>query len=155
MATVGPALEDAFEVARPGAEAANIDLRASHVDEVAPVACPPGVLASVLNNLVQNAVKYMGTSPERVVEVVAEERGDDVEIAVRDTGPGISPEVQKRIFEPFVRATAGAAAGVGLGLSIVRRMVEAYGGAVAVTSQPGRGTTFWVRLPRADAPVHG
>ena len=73
-----------------------------------------------------------------------------VVFTVRDTGPGIAPEVLPHIFERFYRGQAARTGrGAGLGLSIARELVEAQGGTITVESQPSRGTTFTVTMPRA------
>jgi signal transduction histidine kinase len=75
-----------------------------------------------------------------------------VELRVTDTGVGIGPEHHERLFERFYRvdrARARELGGTGLGLSIVKHLAHAFGGTVGVSSEPGRGSTFWVRLPQA------
>jgi signal transduction histidine kinase len=68
-------------------------------------------------------------------------------IEVEDSGPGIVPEDQTRIFEPFVQASPAGQKGTGLGLAITRQFVELMGGRIGVTSQLGRGSCFWIDLP--------
>ena len=75
-----------------------------------------------------------------------EVEADRVAVEIRDTGCGISPEVQRRIFEPFFTTKES---GTGLGLSIVSGIISSYGGTIDVDSEVGRGTTFTIRLPRA------
>jgi signal transduction histidine kinase len=120
-------------------------------------------LASAVTNLLSNAVEYNrpgGTIEISIAWPVREAQGrpggdDQVELAVRDTGVGIAPEHQAQIFEPFFRAGRGgagdatAADHLGLGLFLVRSHAKAMGGFVRIESQPGVGTTFFVRLPRA------
>lgn len=114
-----------------------------------------GMLVTAVHNLVLNAVQY-SPSPSRVgIGVTALD--DVVEIAVTDQGIGIPEEDLDRVFERFFRvdqARARATGGTGLGLSIVKHVVQNHGGDVRVWSQPGRGSTFTLRLPRAtdDAP---
>jgi len=77
-----------------------------------------------------------------------------VEIHVEDDGPGISEEALPRLFHKYERiedSTAGRVEGMGLGLVIVKEIVEAHGGTVGVRSAPGSGSTFWLRLPRSPA----
>jgi signal transduction histidine kinase len=112
------------------------------------VACSPGVLTSVMANLVRNAVKYIGDGPIRRVSVRAAVCGDYVRVEVEDTGHGIAPEVGDAIFEPFVRANTNQR-GIGLGLATVKRLVNAHGGRLGYRSQPGMGSTFWFELPCA------
>ena len=120
------------------------------------VACSPGLLHIVLANLCGNAVKFVGGMPERRVRIDATRQGGTCTIVVADTGPGIPPDVQGRIFEPFFRVAGSRAPGTGIGLATVRRIVEMRGGSIAVESTPGAGARFIVRLPlAADARVTG
>jgi signal transduction histidine kinase len=114
-------------------------------------------LEQVVANLLSNAVRYGDTGPIRVT-ATASPRG--VSVAVRDHGRGIPPEEVGRLFERFERATNSSAnGGLGLGLYIVRRVVEAHGGTIRVDTALGEGATFTVELPReapgdpADAPA--
>ncbi|NTU66051.1 MAG: PAS domain-containing protein [Chloroflexi bacterium] len=104
-------------------------------------------LYQVISNLVSNAIKY--TQPGGLVTVALRATDDQVRLEVRDTGPGISPEAQTRIFERFYRAPSVTTdeQGTGLGLAIVRSIVEQHGGRVWVTSAVGQGSTFVVSLP--------
>jgi signal transduction histidine kinase len=102
-------------------------------------------LEQVLSNLLSNALKY-GAGQPVVVRVRPE--GNWAVVEVQDGGAGIAPEDQARIFERFERASEGhKRASLGLGLYIVRSMVEAHGGSVQVRSQPGQGSTFTVMIP--------
>jgi signal transduction histidine kinase len=100
----------------------------------------------VLENLVANAVKF---SPDDAVVTVGVALDDDtVAISVADEGPGIPDDEREAVFERFHRtADAAHVPGEGLGLAIVRQLVEQHGGTVAVSSTPGRGSVFTVRLP--------
>jgi signal transduction histidine kinase len=105
-------------------------------------------LEQVLNNLIGNAIKYSPEGSE--VTVSARREGDAVLITVRDQGIGISKEDQDRLFDRFYRASPerrGGATGLGLGLYVTRRVVEAHGGTVGVESEPGEGSTFYFTLP--------
>ena len=113
-------------------------------------------LGQVISNLLTNAAKY--TPPNGVVTVRAEQVDDEVVLSVRDTGIGISPEVLPRIFDLFVQerqALDRSQGGLGIGLTIVRSLVERHGGSVSARSDgPGKGSEFIIRLPlegRADA----
>ena len=107
-------------------------------------------LAQALWNLLDNAVKYSGDS--RTVGVEVDDGGKLVAIRVRDQGLGITPAERRRIFEKFARGSSAAAAGVkgtGIGLAMVRHIVDAHGGRVKVESQPGDGSTFTIELPKS------
>jgi signal transduction histidine kinase len=110
------------------------------------VACSAGVLASIVGNLLDNAVKYVGEGERRQVEVRAFPYPRDTRIEVSDTGPGVPPEDRSRIFEPYVRRRTGGS-GIGLGLATVKRLATRHGGHVGVTGAWGGGSTFWVELP--------
>ncbi|WP_373048536.1 PAS domain-containing sensor histidine kinase [Vulgatibacter sp.] len=147
------AVHGALSDLRPGADQAHVELRAEAIPEIE-VACAPGVLASVLTNLVRNAVDALqGVPPERrLVEVRARRDEARVHVEVEDSGPGIPKELHADIFRPYVRGPGPSASGLGLGLATVKRLVEAHGGDVGVRSEPGRGTAFWVDLPVSRDP---
>jgi signal transduction histidine kinase len=110
----------------------------------------PRLLEVVLGNLLDNALLHAGG--DAVVSVGVERAGDEVEITVHDTGVGISPEHLPHVFERFYRAEASRAGpGTGLGLAVVKHIVEAHGGRVAADSRPGAGTTVRLTLPRVTA----
>jgi signal transduction histidine kinase len=132
---------------RAEAREAGAELEVS-VEVTSPVACNPGVLTSVVSNLARNAIKYIGDGPKKQIEVRATETRDCIRIEVRDTGPGLVPELEPRVFEPYVRGARSTKDGIGLGLATVKRVAVAHGGRVGVKSAPGDGCTFWVELPR-------
>ncbi|HKB25606.1 MAG TPA: HAMP domain-containing sensor histidine kinase [Methylomirabilota bacterium] len=109
----------------------------------------PDALERILTNLVSNALKY--SPPGRLVRIRARAaaRGASVEIEVEDQGPGIPDESLARIFEPYYRApeSEGAARGTGIGLAVVKSLVEAHGGSIRVESTPGAGTRVLFSLP--------
>ena len=109
----------------------------------------------MLTNLLSNALKFLEGRPARVVRVRVRTDGDRCVIEIADTGPGIPPAMRERIFEPFFRAPGATPVGQGIGLATVRRIVDAHGGVVALTSEVGVGTTFRVALPlrRVQGPI--
>lgn len=112
----------------------------------------PGLLGQLLDNLLDNAVKYGKSESNAEVTVETRREGDEAVLSVADRGPGIAPEDLPHIFEPFYRSTLArrrGTVGVGLGLAIVKRIATACGGSVSATSGPGRGTRFEARFPIA------
>jgi signal transduction histidine kinase len=110
----------------------------------------PTWLVQVLVNLLGNASAY--SPPGARIDVSINALAGAVEVKVHDQGPGIPRCERGRIFRPYVRGRFGreSQAGLGLGLHIVRTLVELHGGTVGVNSQPGQGATFWFRLPLAE-----
>ncbi len=112
--------------------------------DLPPVATREGELKEVLINLLENARSAQPTGGRVVVEGELSASGDEVELRVRDKGPGIPAELISRIFEPHFSTRSG---GTGLGLAIVRRLVESWGGTVGARSAKGEGTVLVVRVP--------
>jgi PAS domain S-box-containing protein len=105
-------------------------------------------LRQILMNLLGNAIKF--TPEGGKIELRARGEGESVRIEVRDSGPGIPPEEQKRIFEAFYRLSrSDKAEGTGLGLAITQRLVELHGGHLGLESGPGSGSCFYFNLPIA------
>lgn len=105
-------------------------------------------IAQVVDNLISNAIKYSPSGSNIFVSL--NQQGMKAQISVRDEGPGIEPEEQKRLFGEFQRLSTkptGGEKSTGLGLSIVKKIVEAHNGTTAVESQPGAGSTFTFILP--------
>jgi signal transduction histidine kinase/CheY-like chemotaxis protein len=116
---------------------------------VGPIRADPQRLYIVLSNLLSNAIKF--TPPGGQIQAQALERGDAVQISVRDTGAGIPPHLHDKIFGRFYqveRSLTREHNGMGLGLSIVKGMVELWGGQVWVESEVGEGSTFFFTIPR-------
>lgn len=112
------------------------------------------LMVVAVHNLVANAIAYSSEGGRVGIGVTVD--GDAVEIAVADQGIGIAPDDQDRVFERFYRvdqARSRNTGGSGLGLSIVKHAVQNHGGDVRLWSQPGRGSTFTIRLPLAEPPV--
>jgi K+-sensing histidine kinase KdpD len=132
----------AVDTARQLAPHSNIALK---ITGRIPVVVDGGRLRQVLDNLLTNAVRY---APEALIEVDAGRRDQRIWFSVRDEGPGMSAEELDRAFEAFYQGTLPARkAGVGLGLYISRRIVEAHGGTMRIDSEPGRGTAVLVEVP--------
>jgi signal transduction histidine kinase len=108
------------------------------------IAARPGELDQIFLNLINNAIDAMLQGGTLTVETRA--AGDSIEVRIADTGEGIPTENIEKIFEPFF-TTRRARNGVGLGLSIVHEIVERYSGTIRVESEPGKGTSFTVRIP--------
>lgn len=111
----------------------------------------PGKIEQVLDNLVSNAIKYTNEGTIRLTYRVDEE-GDTVIIEVEDTGVGISGEHLSRLFDRFYRtdkARSRDKGGTGLGLAVVKSIINAHGSEIYVESEPGKGSTFWFSLPKA------
>ena len=106
-------------------------------------------LELALINLVVNAVHAMAEKGGALT-VTSTRRGDEVEVAVSDEGPGIPENIRARLFEPFV-TTKPEGMGTGLGLSTILMVVERHKGRIDVTTEPGRGTTFRLLLPTAGS----
>jgi PAS domain S-box-containing protein len=144
-----PVIEAALDSVRPAAEAKNIDLQINFAPLTGPVSGDPARLQQVAWNLLSNAVKF--TPRDGRVRVRLERVESHIEITVTDTGEGIRPEFLPFIFDRFRQAdssTTRVHGGLGLGLAIVRHLVELHGGTVEAESKgEGEGSTFRVRLP--------
>lgn len=141
------ALRDAMEIVEPLATAKNLDLRIISPDPGSKVETDPTKVRQILVNLLSNAVKF---TEKGTVSVEANMLGKEFLLRVSDTGIGIQPENIHRIFDPFWQVEQKAtrrATGTGLGLTVTKRLANLLGGDVDVTSTPGEGTTFTVRLP--------
>jgi signal transduction histidine kinase len=121
-------------------------------DEPADIEVDSMRLLRVLQNLATNAVEALNSKPGGIIDVRAWVRDSMLHLSVRDNGPGIPPEVQARIFDPFV--THGKKGGTGLGLAIVKNVVAAHRGKIAFETEAGQGTEFLIRIPQdASSPA--
>ena len=136
------------EELRPFATQRHAELGFDDVPDVA-VACSPGVLLSLLSNLLRNGIKYLGSADVREVSVRVRQRRGRVIFEVEDTGPGIPVELGSRIFQPYVRGPNTGAPGIGLGLATVKRLVESHGGSLGVRIGSRGGALFWFELDEA------
>jgi signal transduction histidine kinase/ActR/RegA family two-component response regulator len=151
-------VQAALDVVRPLAAARNVQLLFSpYVETLEPVGGDVGRLQQVIWNLLANAIKF--TPAGGRVEIFIERSNDYMEVRVVDTGQGISPDFLPHVFERFRQApgaTTRRQAGLGLGLAIVRQLVELHGGTVHAASEGlGRGATFTVCLPISAGEVQG
>lgn len=110
------------------------------------VLCYPGQLNQVWMNLLSNAAQAMQGQAEARLNIQAELEGESVLVQISDNGPGIKQEVQSKIFDPFF-TTKPVGQGTGLGLSICHSIIERHGGQIWFSSELGKGTTFFVRIP--------
>jgi two-component system sensor histidine kinase BaeS len=147
---------DLVEIAAGAAESltavfqdAEVDLEVSLSPAV--VRVDPDRMRQVVANLLTNAVKF--TPAEGTVRLIVRAAEGSAYLEVADTGPGVPPEEQERIFERFFRGNAGRAmGGTGIGLAVVKELVESHDGVILLQSSPGKGARFVVRLPLASAP---
>src|SRR6267143_5861778 len=128
-------------------------LEFARVGEVADcaVACSPGVLLSLLGNLLRNGLKYLGNAEFREVVLRVRQRRGRVVFEVEDTGSGIPASLGQRIFEPYFRGPNTSAPGIGLGLATVKRLVESHFGSLGVRAGDRGGALFWFELDEAPA----
>jgi signal transduction histidine kinase len=144
---VAPLIEGVVDSMRNAAEAKGLQLHVT-ISRVGVMDLDPSRLQQILANLLSNAIKF--TPPGGRVDTVVNEVAGDLCIVVADTGIGIDPAFQPFVFDRFRQADARTTrehAGLGLGLAIVRHLVEMHGGTVEVSSVAGEGATFTVRLP--------
>ena len=141
------------------AQAAHADgrVRVNIVDSIPPVPVNRNALKLILLNLIENALKYSpaGSVVRVEAEVSRDLRGSSdgelLKLRISDAGDGIPEEDLKRVFRPFVRLDAKRTEGSGLGLTLVRSLVDMCSGDVSVRSEPGKGTTVFVTLPLVPA----
>jgi PAS domain S-box-containing protein len=152
---VRDAFREAVDLVRPLAEDRHIDLRII-TDAHAPryITADRQRFAQVLLNLLSNAVKYNDDGGSVTISHRETPNGR-VRVAVQDTGPGIAPEDQLRLFAPFERLGADTTSveGTGLGLALSKALIEAMGGTIGVESELGNGSTFFVEMAAAEGPI--
>jgi two-component system, sporulation sensor kinase C len=129
-----------------------VSLRRETADALPLVRLPEGEVKQVLYNLIQNAIQASPDGEAVTIRIAADE--DEVGVFVEDRGAGIAEEVLPRIFDPFFSTKSGAPqAGMGLGLSVSRSVIEALGGRIEVSSRASRGSTFVAIFPTSSEPV--
>ena len=144
-------LQSVVQLMRTEASSNDLFLSTDIEPDLAPIQANAERLKLVWTNLLSNAIKY--TEPGGIVGVTLKQTPEQLVGTVRDTGIGIPPEDLQRIFEEFYRAENARAmspVGTGVGLAIVRRIIETWGGKISVESEPGLGSKFTLVLPRAD-----
>jgi len=144
-------LNDLMDVFRSRAVPDEASLDVNCPADIGEMAADRRRLRQALYNLVSNALQF--TPPEGNVEITAWREETDVLFKISDSGVGIAPEDQDRVFEKFERTSSGGrAGGAGLGLSLVKSIIELHGGSVTIYSQGEPGTSITCRIP--DTPVH-
>jgi len=140
----------AVDTIRPYAIQKDVDLYINTRENIE-MKADPGEIEIIMNNLISNAVKYNKTGGR--VDIFMEKAGLNIKITVSDTGIGFRPEDKEKIFEDFVRIKSSQTrevTGSGLGLSIVKKIVDMYNGSIVVNSEPDKGTTFIITLIEPD-----
>lgn len=141
-------VEEAINSSLLSVENKNGKIELKVTEEISPITGDRNHLINVISNLIDNAIKYSNEAPQIVVSI--KNNLDNITIAVKDNGIGMTKEVQKRIFDTFYRATTGNlhdVKGFGLGLSYVRAIVEQHKGTISVESEINKGSTFTIQLP--------
>jgi two-component system sensor kinase FixL len=153
LENVVPMIEDAAELALAGTRTLGVKLHYRFDPHASRVLVDRTQIQQVLINLMRNAVEAMAASDRREIEVKTRLLDDEtIEIAVADSGPGLSPEVAAHLFEPFISTKRN---GMGLGLSICRSIVEAHGGRLRANPGPDGGTIFCFTLAALPAEGEG
>jgi len=141
---LGALARSRIEVLTAAAQARGQAIKAS-LDDGCTIRGVPALLERVVDNLVGNALKYSNDGD--AIEVRARHAEDGVVFEVRDQGPGIAPDAQPHLFERFYRAPGTEGAGAGLGLALVKEVVDWHGGCISMKSEIGVGSLFTVNLP--------
>jgi len=145
---VGAALEERVAARRKLAEARGLTMRIDVAVDIGSAELDPKALRRMLDALLDNAIKFNREGGQ--VAASARRAGGALEITVADTGIGIAREDLAKLFKPLAQLDAGLArrhGGVGLGLALAQRLAELHGGTIEVESEPGKGSTFTLRLP--------
>ncbi len=141
-------IESAMEEHKQEADAAGVSLSSDLSLPEVRVLADHERIGHVFSNLIGNAVRH--TAKEGSIILSAQTSNGAVRFTVKDTGTGISKEYQERIFEKFFRVPGTGSKGTGLGLYIAKEIIRSHGGDIGVESEPGKGSTFWFTLPKAD-----
>lgn len=148
---VNQVLQNALSIAGKRLQHGHVRLHTRLADNLPPIPGVPDQLAQVFLNIIINAIEAMPDGGDLRVGTLLTEDGEWVLVAFRDSGPGLTPEQAANVFEPFYTTKPS---GTGLGLAISYGIVERHGGVIEVSSQPGQGATFIVRLPVRPVPTN-
>lgn len=151
---VGPILEEAMALLQPHAEKEGFALKLDLEPNLPAVQVDRDALLQVIFNLVDNAIKYGKNAESKVVRIAAKKEDSEVVVEVADQGPGVAPRQLRRIFEPFWRGEnelTRNTKGTGIGLALVRGLVERMGGEVGARSGASGGLEVYIRLASAEA----
>ena len=144
MEKLSEVVQEAAYLAVIGAKADGIHVQLDLANELPPIPVDKTQIQQVVVNLVRNAIDVLREAEKRILIIRTAADGDEAqEVAVLDTGPGISPEVADRLFQPFVTSKKG---GMGIGLAVSRTIIEAHGGRLWSEPNPGGGAVFRFRL---------
>lgn len=145
---INTVVEEASALALVGTRGKGIAVRRVLGEGLPPVLLDKIQIHQVITNLIRNSVDALDGVKQREIVISTRRAGQDsIEITIADTGPGLAPEVADRLFQPFVTTKA---AGLGIGLSICRSIVDAHGGRLFASDNPGGGVVFHVHLPAAE-----
>ena len=146
---INTVVEEASALALVGTRGKGIAVRRVLGEGLPPVLLDKIQIHQVITNLIRNSVDALDGVKQREIVISTRRAGQDsIEITIADTGPGLAPEVADRLFQPFVTTKP---AGLGIGLSICRSIVDAHGGRLFASDNPGGGVVFHVHLPTAEA----
>jgi two-component system sensor kinase FixL len=146
---INSVVEEASALALVGTKGKGIAARRVLGDGLPPVLLDTIQIHQVITNLIRNSVDALDGVQRREIVISTRQAGQDsIEITVADTGPGLAPELADRLFQPFVTTKP---TGLGIGLSICRSIVDAHGGRLFASDNPGGGMIFHVHLPTAEA----
>jgi signal transduction histidine kinase len=151
-ANISDLIGDAVNEVAPVIEENDVELRTDIPEGLPAVNADRAAFSQAVQNLILNAVKY--GNGNRFVEISAARNGNSIDVNVKDRGIGISKSDMRHLFEPFFRARSVVDAqihGNGLGLSLVKQIVEAHGGTIRAESEKGVGSTFTISIPRAES----
>jgi adenylate cyclase len=152
LVQLAPLIDEVIGTARQLADQNKNRLTSEVADDLGSLTVDPMRLRQILFNLLSNACKFTKDGEVKLKGRRRVDGRDWIELAVADSGIGMTPEQQAKVFEEFTQADASTAqrfGGTGLGLAIARKLARMMGGDVTVASEPGKGSVFTVRLPRS------